>query len=315
MRIVIVGGLGYVGANAAPALLRLGEVLIVYRGSPRGARRAIAGYLEKAGAELVKMDRVSSEELMRLGADVYIHMAGKISGPYRIQWESHVGVLSEIVDAASQIGARVVYTSSTLAYGRVEGMPRGSEVLEEERHLSGERRWRSHHGRTKAEGERLLVRRADEVGGRFSILRHGLVVGVFPYHREWQAIVRLSRLGLYPSLGWGVNYTSRRALEWSYTEAARGSLDGRWVHTASTYAPYSEVARRVCEELKRVSCRGIPLGVLIRVAGPLAPSWSSLSAVWEGVEQGYVFKSRYGVPRDSSVEDLVSSLVSWLARN
>ncbi|WP_062661937.1 NAD-dependent epimerase/dehydratase family protein [Aeropyrum camini] len=213
VRIVAVGGLGYVGVNIAPALLEVGELVVVYRGLARGFRRVIASRLESLGARLVRLDPpITADGLERLGGDVYIHLAGKISGRYRVQWESHVGLLESVIEAAERLGSRVVYTSSVLAYGRLEDLPPGSIVYEEEEHLSGRRRWRSHHARTKAEGEKLLVSSSGRLGGRFSIVRPGLVVGSHAYHREWSILFTLARLGLYPRLDYTVNYVSSRVL-------------------------------------------------------------------------------------------------------
>ncbi|BAA79741.2 hypothetical protein APE_0763.1 [Aeropyrum pernix K1] len=313
-RIVVVGGLGYVGVNIAPALADLGELVVVYRGVVGGFRRVIASRLESLGARLVRIDApMTADELERLGGDVYIHLAGKISGGYRVQWESHVGLLEAIVEAAGRIGSRVVYTSSVLAYGRLEDLPPGSLVYEEDEHLSGRRWWRSYHARTKAEGERLLVSSSRRLGGRFSIVRPGLVVGSHAYHREWSMLFRLSRLGLYPRLDYTVNYVSSKALREVYRRAVTGGLDGKWVHAVSYHAPYREAAMLVCTRLRGGLCRGLPVKPLFSLAGRLAPPSTALSASWEGVSNGYIFKSRYGVPVDGSLEEAFSELLEWLA--
>jgi len=293
----LVGGLGYVGYSLAYTLAREGRRVIVIsrRRSLRiAARRRIAEALERIGVELVLVSgkRIGVEDLESLQADVYYHLAGKIGGPYTAQWEAHVGLLSRVIEAAARLGSRVVYTSSILAFGRDPRIPPGSLVYEEESLTDGRLR-RSIHARTKWEGEKLLASQSPRLGGRWSIVRPGLVVGPMAYHVEWRLLSLLSRLRLYPSSSIKLNIVYSLDLARVLTAAGEGRLDGKWVHAVANYYPsMAEFFGAACRIIAGGTCIGVPLNGLPKLARYAPPS-TAAAAVGEALSWGYLFASRH----------------------
>lgn len=312
-RHVLVGGLGYVGYNVARHLAAAGgEVVVVARRrSLRVAeRRAIASSLESLGARIVVSPRIDADLLESVAGDVYYHLAGKISGGYKVQWEAHVGLLGRVIDAASRLGARVVYTSSILAYGRDPELPPGSVVYEEES-LSDRRIRRSYHAVTKAEGERMLARRGKELGGKWAILRPGLVLGPMAYHLEWKLLRLLSKLRVYPSCGFILNVVAASDLAKVFEAAGEGRFDSKWVHVVADYHPsLGELYGAACRSASGSTCIGLPMCLAARLSA-YAPPWTAAAAVGEGLLQGYIFASRHlqgfkWTPLDAVIRSLTS---------
>ncbi len=315
MRVVLVGGLGFLGYHLARELSGCCEVLVAARESSLRSywRRALAREVERLGARLILFrGAVDEEGLEKLGGDVYVHVAGRISGSLSAQREAHVALLGRVIGAASRLGARVVYISSILAYGRVRGLRRGSLVQEEERHLEGERSYRSYHALTKAEGEKLLVSRSSDVNGKWSILRPALLVGAWGYHLEWRAATWLSRLKLYPSARWKLNVVPARDVARVALKASKGAYDGLWIHLSPYHVEASTMYKLVCENLVGASCRGVPVSLLLEILGPLAPPYTALSAAWEGISNGYLFTSRRLSGFEwTPLEEAVKEFANW----
>ncbi len=293
----LIGGLGYVGYSLAAKLAGHGErvVVVARRRSLRLApRRAIAEALKSIGVNVVvvKGRRIEADDLERLEADVFYHLAGKISGPYRVQWEAHVGLLNRVLEAASRLGSRVVYVSSILAYGRDPRLPPGSMVYEEESLEDGRVR-RSVHARTKWEGEKLLAKEAPRVGIKWSIIRPGLVVGPMAYHMEWRLARAMARLRIYPSSPATINVVYSLDLAEILRRAGEGRFDGKWVHAVANYYPtVGELFGLACRALAGTQCIGIPLDGLPYLARYAPPS-TAAAAVGEALSWQYTFKSRY----------------------
>ncbi len=317
----LVGGLGYVGYSLAARLAQRGERVVVVARRPSlrlAARRRIAEALQALGVEVtvVKGRRIDVGDLEALEADVYYHLAGKISGPYRVQWEAHVGLLSRVLEAASKLGSRVVYVSSILAYGRDPRLPSGSTVYEEESLDDGRVR-RSIHARTKWEGERLLAREAPRRGVKWSIVRPGLVVGPMAYHMEWSIARALARLRLYPSSPARINLVYSLDLAEILARAGEGRFDGKWVHAVADYYPtMGELFGLACRVLAGAPCLGIPLDGLPYLARYAPPS-TAAAAVGEALSWRYTFKSRYlqdfeWTPLEYAVKSLASSYLPGL---
>ena len=315
MRVVLVGGLGFLGYHLASEAIECCEVVVAgRRASVRGIRRRLMKEMESMGVKVrFAEDRLTKVFLEDLSGDVYVHVAGKISGSYRSQWEAHVGLLSRVIDAASSLGSRVVYISSILAYGRVRGLSRGSRVVEEDEHLTGERDYRSYHSRTKAEGERLLKNRSQDLGGKWCILRPGLLVGAWGYHIEWRLSKAMASLSLYPSAGFRLNVVPARDVARVALRAFEGELDGAWVHLAPHHPTLGEMYGMLCKMVRNGrECTGVPIGTIITLTGPLAPPSTSLAAMWEGLDAGYIFDSR--VLKDfewTPLEESVREFVEW----
>ncbi|MEN2998986.1 MAG: NAD(P)-dependent oxidoreductase [Acidilobaceae archaeon] len=260
MQAVVVGGIGFLGANLVEVLSGQGhEVTVVGRRGSERKRPQIAAHLEKVGARLVLLPRVEEKALAELGGDVYFYLIGKLSGSLQEFKEAHVTLLEETARAAASVGARVVHVSSIGAIGGIKGVKPGSTVYEEEEHLSGERDHWSFYEITKAEGERALVKMGRELKGRWSILRPGFLIGEWGYHPEWRLFRRALSLRLAPRFGIGLPIVHARDVTEVLLEAAEGNHDGRWLHVVSPYYPeIGDLVMSGCRQTRR-RCLSLPL--------------------------------------------------------
>lgn len=297
--------------NLAKELLERGyEVIVASRRGSLRKRGFIAEELRRLGARIEVAESITSSMLRDLGGDVYYHLAGRISGRWVHQWSAHVGLLSTTIDAASELGARVVYVSAVLAVGGVRGAGRGSLIVEEEDHLAGEREYKTVYEKTKAEGERLLVRRGGELGGKWCIVRPGTVIGPWAYHREWGLLVGLARRGIGVSLSTTIPLVYSVDLARVLADAGEGALDGKWVNAVGYNEDIFEVYRIACERF-RVKCRRVGVGRLLGLLGSLAPKSSSLAVVARGLELGYRYSSRILDYEWSPLEEAVGGFIEW----
>ena len=127
MRILVVGGAGYVGSTSVERLLEAGHEVVVYDNLTSGHRSAVP-----AGARLVVgeiADRLRLEHLLRDGIDTVLHCAARslvgesMSDPglyYRVNVAGGVALL----DAMKHTGVtRLVYSSSAAVYGEPRRVP------------------------------------------------------------------------------------------------------------------------------------------------------------------------------------------------
>ena len=319
MKIALVGGLGYLGASMAEMMAAEGwDVIVVARRSSLrvAARRSIEAHFRRVGVHIAYVDSISVDTLRSIAPDSFVHVAGKISGSYRVQREAHVELLERVVNAASEIGARVVYISSILAYGRVKHLGRGSVALEEDEHLAGERLHRSNHSRTKAEGERILVSRGGELGGRWAILRPGLLLGRWAYHFEWRYAALLSKARVYPSIKAPANAVYTGDVARAAIMGCEGRLDGMWVHVVNP-GDYTvgDVYSALCRSLSGGKCLGLPVYAPWGILSSILPPSLSLSAVSEALSLGYRFSTRILVGFSwTPLEDAVLEMAEWLKK-
>lgn len=314
MKLAIIGGVGYVGYNVIPKLVDAGhEVVVLARRSSVARRPGVASVLEKAGARIITGDSVDDNLLLNSAADVYINMAGAIDRPAKALWDAHVEVTNRMVRAASHYGSRAVYTSAVAAVGTIPGAPRGSEVQD-----GDPKRTRgvpeSVYEETKARGEDVVAE-AEELRGRWCILRPGLVLGRNPSHVEWRLLSISLKMRLAPSLGWDAPVTHYDDLARAYLACSEGSLDGLAVHAVSYHVDIGVLASRACDT-RGLRCARIPLGPTIRAVGPLAPGTSRLKLVYLLYKRGYRYVSSYteriGIPAttlDDAVELVASEIL------
>ena len=310
MRFVLIGGIGFVGMNLAEELRDHGEVVVVGRPSSARKRPRITEALRRLGAEVRLLERMDSASLASIGGDVYYHVAGVLVGPPSAFWDAHVGLLKEVVSAATQTGSRVVYVSSTAAMGEAIGVPPGSTLTEEEPHLDPARFSQGTiYELTKAEGERLLVRSSDALGGRWSIVRPSLVFGPWGYEIQWPLTYHLARRGLAPYFG-SRNFIYSRDLARILRDAGSGLYDGRWVIASWPQdVDIGDVAVEICRQLQ-VECRlKVNVGRLMR----LLPAVESLgiSMMVRMLRFNYKYVSRVVNINFSTLERAVEDFLSW----
>ncbi len=270
MKHVLVGGVGFLGVNVAQVLADSDEVVVVARPSSVRKRPRIARELTRLGADVRVVERIDMEALARLGGDVYHHIAGVVIGPPEAFWQAHVELLREVIGAASQLGSRVIYTSSTASMGEAIGVPRGSIISEEEQHLDRSRfRQATVYEVTKSEGERLLVSSSKALNGRWAIVRPSLIFGPWGYELQWAIVYRMVGLGLAPYFG-SRNMVYSLDVARVMAMAARGELDGRWVIVNwPEDRDLGDVAQVLCSMRGR-RCRRVGLGWLLGLASKVS---------------------------------------------
>ena len=310
MRFVLVGGIGFVGINLAEELRDHGELVVVGRPSSARKRPRITAALKELGAEVTLLDRIDSGSLASIGGDVYYHVAGVLVGPSRAFWDAHVNLLREVVSAASQVGSRVVYISSTASMGEALGVPRGSTLTEEEVHLDPSRFSQGTiYEVTKAEGERLLVRSSESLGGRWSIVRPSLIFGPWGYEVQWPLTLSLARRGVAPIFG-SRNFIYSRDLARILWDAGRGLYDGKWLIASWPQdVDIGDVAVEICRQL-RVRCRlRVNVGRLLRVMP--ATNLMGVSMIIRMLRFNYKYVSRIVSASFSTLERAVEDFLSW----
>ena len=312
-RHVIIGGIGFVGANLALELVKRGhETIVAGKRSSADKRPLITGHLERSGVKLALSDRIDRGFLEGLGADVYYHVAGAIAGSLEAQRVPHVRLLDKAVRAASSIGARVVYVRSIGAIGTVRGLSRGSKVLEEDVHLEpGRHVHESNHETTKAEGERLLVSSSKMLRGKWAIMRPGLVFGPWGYHVEWRLSYRLASRGIAVDFSRRVPHVYSGDLAKLLADSGEGLFDGRWVNAVDPLHPRMlDITMLMCTILGR-KCLRLNAWPVLSVAGRMAPRSSPLRAAYVIMRREYFYSSRFlegyeWTPLESQVREFVS---------
>ena len=313
---VLVGGLGFLGANIARVLVERGrKVVVVGRRGSEAKRPRIARALRELGVDVRLFDRIEASKLEDLGGDNYYYLIGVIAGGYEAQRRAHVGLLGEVMEAASRLGSRLIYVSSIGAIGEVVGVKPGGEVYEEEEHLSPLRhRHYSYHEVTKAEGERLIVSRGSQLGGKWCIIRPGLLVGPWNYHLEWRLYKLLLDLRIAPKLGRGLPVVHVLDVAEVAFEASEGIYDGLWLNVVSPYYPdFSDLVLEGCRQLSR-RCLVVPVGWTLALGaalGALAPKGSPL-ALTRSLRLNYRYLSRHLRERRwRDVEAMVRDFLEW----
>ncbi|MEB2837401.1 MAG: NAD(P)-dependent oxidoreductase [Desulfurococcales archaeon] len=309
MRVVLVGGLGFLGAALSERLAGQGwRVVVAARRSSAQRRPRLASYLRGLGVELaLAPGGIDAGFLEGLGGDVYYHLAGRIRGS-RGMWEAHARLAAVVVEAASRLGSRVVYVSSVRTPGRILGAGRCSRVVEEEPHLDHARvRPETPYERSKAEGERIVA----SYRGPWAILRPGLLVGRWGYHTEWRLTALASKLRLAPSLPC-VPVTPVSGLASMLAGAGEGRYDGLWVNALACTCDLSRVTLEACKRLTGGGCRRIPVAPLLGLAGRLSSEATPPRELWVMARRGYRYESRHPQPPWPSPEEAAAEWASWL---
>ncbi len=314
MKHVIVGGLGYLGVNVAEELHKRGfNAIIVSRRGSETRRPHITAHVKTMGLPLELLESLRAEKLKTLGGDVYYYLVGRVSGSLEKFREAHVELLGETVKAAGELGARVVYVSAISAIGEVGGLKPGSTVYEEEEHLNPKlHKNYSYHGLTKAEGERLL-RNSRELKGKWSIVRPGLLLGPWAYHREWAMYRRLLSIRVAPKLGRRIALIHVKDTAEILAEAGEGRYDSLWVNAVAHHPDMSDIVREGCKQVK-VRCATIPFKPLVSASlalKPLIPRGSPIAMTFELLSLNYEYKSRILGREWRSLEEAVKDFLEW----
>lgn len=167
MRILIIGGAGYIGAHVAREFLDAGHNVTVYDNLSSGFTKNIF-----AGEEFIEgdiMDFIGLIDLMRRGFDAVVHLAAfKAAGESMLHpgkyAVNNIGGSINILNAAAESGIKyIVFSSSAAVYGDPEYLP-----VDEKHPLNPS----NFYGFTKLEIERLLEWYDKLKGLRYAALRY-----------------------------------------------------------------------------------------------------------------------------------------------
>ncbi len=312
---VVVGGVGFVGANLVEELVGRGlRVVVASRRSSLERRPLVARFLRGLGVEFAVAASLWDVDFEGLGGGVYYYLPGALTGGLKAMREAHVDLLARVLDAANNVGARLVHVSSIAALGVMRGWRRGCIIVEEERHLEGERLYPSMHMETKAWGERLVVER----GARWSIVRPGVVFGPWGYHMEWRLLLASSRIRLGPRLGRGMPHIYSQDLARILADAGEGAYDSMWINAVDPLHPdIGDIFQEICRRVGR-RCVTAPVWPLIAFAGRVAGRGSPLRLFYSILAHGCHYSSRHlsgfeWTPLDSQVEGFIGWVREWLS--
>jgi UDP-glucose 4-epimerase len=127
MRILVVGGAGYVGSHTVRRLLRSGHDVIVYDNLSKGHRQSVSG------AQLVVGELADRDHLMRVFTEQKIEavmhfaafaLVGESVAQPAIYYQNNVAATLELLEAmrAAQVW-RIVFSSTTATYGQPQQIP------------------------------------------------------------------------------------------------------------------------------------------------------------------------------------------------
>jgi UDP-glucose 4-epimerase len=167
MRILIIGGAGYIGAHTAREFLDAGHTVTVYDNLSSGTKRNI--FTEEEFIEGDIMDFIGLLDVMRRGFDAIVHLAAfKAAGESMLRPEKYavnnIGGTINILNAAVESGIKyLIFSSSAAVYGDPEYLPI------DENHPTKPANF---YGFTKLEIERLLEWYDKLKGLRYASLRY-----------------------------------------------------------------------------------------------------------------------------------------------
>jgi len=178
MKILIVGGAGYIGSHVAREFLDQGHSVTVYDNLSTGTRDNL--FPEERFVEGDILDARRLEETARQGFDAVMHLAAaKAAGesmlnPMKYSTQNLSGTVN-IINAAVESGIKkMVFSSSAAVYGEPKYLP------VDEKHPTDPE---NYYGFTKLEIERILAWYDKLKGLRFAALRYFNAAGYDPAGR------------------------------------------------------------------------------------------------------------------------------------
>ncbi|MFN3805063.1 MAG: NAD-dependent epimerase/dehydratase family protein [Pyrobaculum sp.] len=246
MKVLLFGGLGFIGANVTEALGEAGhEVYIAHRPGSPARKPAIAEFVRRYAHLVEYID--PRLPLERVRPDAVVNLVGEYFGPDRAIREANLEFPRRLCEAAAGWRGKVIHISAATVRG-----PVGEVIREEERHLEGISPVTS-FDRYKAEGERTVAR----CFGDWVVIRPVLVYGRFNDHPEWVTLVKAISRGVAPLMRSKLSVISAREL----AKAVRASLSLSkefFFATECEPRPFSHFATAVAKALGR---RPLPVPV------------------------------------------------------
>lgn len=178
MKVLVVGGAGYIGSHVARALLDSGHSVVVFDNLSSGSRDSL---FDEAGFVLGDiLDYDATLKAMRDDVDAFVHLAAfKAAGESMLKPEkySHNNITGTInlLNAACEAGVtRMVFSSSAAVYGSPSYLP-----IDEDHPTEPE----NYYGFTKLEIERIMAWYDKLKGLRYAALRYFNAAGYDPQGR------------------------------------------------------------------------------------------------------------------------------------
>jgi len=315
--VLIVGGIGYLGYNLASEHASSGD--IVYVAARRGsAERRPQLFSELRG--LVRKtvllgdlgDKVSiRSSIDGIGCPDIAYLAtGRISGSRDEMLRAHVEIPLQWARILAQRcrSTLIVYISAVFAAGDPGQCARDGTVYEEEEHLWGCKQF-SAYAETKAEGERRIIELCRESGANVAVLRPGLLVGEWSYHREWRLLYRLARLHLRLSGGPYIHVTPAKDIARAARLLLAKNRGCQWYYATPWRLRLGELHARLSEKLgtRHVLPLYTPAGL-----ASLAITLREL-----GIQQKYVIVPRrlssLGM-RWTGIDEALGEMAQWMKR-
>jgi UDP-glucose 4-epimerase len=317
MKILVVGGAGYIGSHVVREFLDSGQDVSVFDNLSSGSRGNLFPDARFALGDIHDYPALLSA--MR-GADAVIHLAAakaageSMTAPEKYSVQNLCGSVN-ILNAALEAGVRrLVFSSSAAVYGEPKYLPmdEGHPTVPE-----------NYYGFTKLEIERMLAWYDRLKGLRYAALRYFNAAGYDPAGRisglernpaNLIPVIMEAAAGMRPSVKvFGVDYATKdgsgvrdyvhvsdlarghvAALDWISRE------DKSLVVNLGSGAGLSVL--ELLEEARRVTGKGIPAEIVARRPGDPASSYASSALA------GELLGWR---PRDSDLATLISS--TWAA--
>lgn len=175
MRVLVVGGAGYIGAHTCKALAERGCDPIVFDNLSSGHRHAVQWGELITGD--VRLDGDISAALSRTQPDAVMHFAANIEvgegerEPLRF-WDNNVGGVITLLSAMARAGCnRLVFSSTCATYGPPKTLPLTEKEPQSPINV---------YGRTKLAVERMLADIASASPLRYAALRYFNASGASP---------------------------------------------------------------------------------------------------------------------------------------
>ena len=204
MKVLAVGGAGYIGSHVVRALLDKGHAVTVFDNLSSGSRENLFAEASFVHGDILNFDQV--RRTMQQGFDAFIHLAAfKAAGESMLAPEKYsvnnISGTINLLNAAVECGiSMMVFSSSAAIYGEPQYLP------VDEKHPAVPE---NYYGFTKLEIERLLHWYDRLKGLRFAALRyfnaagydlHGRITGLERNPENLLPIVMEVAAGIRPQL-------------------------------------------------------------------------------------------------------------------
>lgn len=130
MQVLVTGGAGFIGPHIIDRLVKRGDSVRVLDNLSSGSLSNVSGYIKTGAIELTRGD-VRDRAAVRKAADgceLIYHLAAQSSVPRstddpETDMEVNIGGTHNVLMAARECGAKVVFASSSVVYGRSVKIP------------------------------------------------------------------------------------------------------------------------------------------------------------------------------------------------